>query len=524
MYLFFCFFFFQAEDGIRDTSVTGVKTCALPILKRLVAAAAVAGLSSLSLFAQSRQARPAVRVASESATRTVKEYCVGCHSDRGKSGGLSLADFDVATSTEHPVTAEKIIHKLRASLMPPGGARRPDDAALRELRRALETQMDRRAAASPNPGWRPFQRLTRAEYARAVKDLIDLDVDVTAYLPPDTMSQGFDNIADAQSFSPALPQGYLRAASQISRLAVGDRTAAPTTATYRVLATENQMRYVEGTPFGSRGGTAVVHTFPADGLYRIHATLVRTVSGELFANTAVFMAGRNELLEISVNGERAAVLEVNQAMNDTGEKGLTLETEPIAIKAGPQRIAAAFVPRSIGPVDDLLAPIDQTLIDTRIGTGYGVTMAPHLQELAIAGPVSVTGVSETPSRRKIFTCRPAPAAPASQERSCATVILRRLATQAYRGPVRDDLNDLLAFYAQARKDGGDFDEGIRFGVQGILANPRFLFRLEQQPQTTTDAYRVTDVDLASRLSFFLWGTLPDQALLKAAGDGTLGNA
>jgi len=493
-------------------------------MKRL-AAAAVVGLSSLRLFAQAQPARPAVRVApAESATRTVKEYCVGCHSDRGKSGGLSLADFDVATSTEHPVTAEKIIHKLLASLMPPAGARRPDDAALQELRRALETQMDRRAAAHPNPGWRPFQRLTRAEYVRAVKDLIDLDVDVTAFLPPDTMSQGFDNIADAQSFSPALPQGYLRAASQISRLAVGDRRAAPTTATYRVLATENQMRYVEGTPFGSRGGTAFVHTFPADGLYRIHATLVRTVSGELFGNTAVFMAGKNELLEISVNGERAAVLEVNQAMNDTGEKGLTLTTEPIAIKAGPQRIAAAFVPRSIGPVDDLLAPIDQTLIDTRIGTGYGVTMAPHLQEVAIAGPINVTGVSDTPSRRKIFTCRPLPATTAAQERSCATDILRRLATQAYRGPVRDDLNDLLAFYAQARADGGDFDEGIRFGIQGILANPRFLFRLEQQPQTANDAYRIGDVDLASRLSFFLWGTLPDQELLKAAGDGTLGNA
>jgi hypothetical protein len=245
------------------------------------------------------------------------------------------------------------------------------------------------------------------------------------------------------------------------------------------------------------------------------------VSGELFGNTAVYMAGRNELLEISVNGERVAVLEVEQGMSDAGEKGLTLDTPPIAIKAGPRRIAAAFVPRSVGPVDDLLAPIDQTLIDTRIGTGYGVTMAPHLQELAIAGPMSVAGVSDTPSRRKIFTCTPASA---SQERACATDILRRLATQAYRGPVRDDLNDLLSFYTQARADGGDFEEGIRFGVQGILANPRFMFRMEQTPPAGNDVYRLTDVDLASRLSFFLWGTLPDQELMKAANDGTLGNA
>jgi mono/diheme cytochrome c family protein len=504
-------------------------------MNRFLVFGAAVWLCTLGLSAQSRQVRPdarpqaqtpatqtsAARVeAAEPANATLKQYCVGCHSERGKAGGLSLGEFDVARATDHPDTSEKIIRKLRASMMPPGGARRPDEATLQDLRRTLETRMDRWAAANPNPGWRPFQRLTRAEYAQAIKDLLDLDVDVAAFLPPDTMSLGFDNIAESQSFSPALPQGYLRAAAEISRLAVGDRTAAPTTATHRVLATENQMRYVEGTPFGSRGGTAFVHTFPADGTYRFVATLVRTVSGELFGNTAVYMAQKKEQLEISVNGERVAVLEVDQGMNDAGEKGLTLETPPIPVKAGPQRIAAAFVPRSIGPVDDLLAPIEQTLIDTRIGTGYGVTMAPHLQELEIAGPLAVTGVSETPSRQRIFTCHPASP---SQERACATDILRRLGTQAYRGPVRDDLNDLLNFYTQARNDGGAFDDGIRFGVQGILANPRFMFRVEQAPQTANAVYRVSDGDLASRLSFFLWGTLPDQELLKVVRDGTLGN-
>jgi mono/diheme cytochrome c family protein len=210
-------------------------------MKRLSVAAVVVWLCSLGLFAQS-QARPGVPAAgsgsAEAATQTVKQYCVGCHNDRGKAGDLSLAAFDVARSSEHPETSEKIIRKLRASMMPPAGARRPDEGTLQDLRRALEVRMDQWASANPNPGWRPFQRLTRAEYARAVSDLLDVDVDVTAYLPPDTMSQGFDNIADTQSFSPALPQGYLRAASQISRLAVGDRGAAPTTATHRVLATE----------------------------------------------------------------------------------------------------------------------------------------------------------------------------------------------------------------------------------------------------------------------------------------------
>ena len=482
-------------------------------MKRLLVPALAVWAGSLGLLAASQVAAPAAPE-----NQTVKQYCAGCHNDRTKAGGLTLADFDIERAAQHPETSEKIIRKLRAGMMPPGGTRRPDDATLLALRHALETRIDRWAATNPNPGWRPFQRLTRAEYAQAVKDLLALDVDVTAYLPPDTMSQGFDNIANAQSFSPALPQGYLRAAAQISRLAVGDRSAAPSTATYRVLATENQMQHVDGTPFGSRGGTAFVHTFPADGLYSFQATLVRTVSGELFANTAVYMAGKPELLHIFVNGERVATLEVTQGMSDAGEKGLTLETPPIPVKAGPQRIAAAFVPRSIGPVDDLLTPIEQTLFDTRIGTGFGVTMAPHLQEIAVAGPRSVTGVSETPSRARIFTCRPATP---RDERPCAGAILQRLATQAYRSPVKDDVKDLLAFYEQARADGGGFEDGVRLGIQGMLANPRFMFRTEQAVRAAGGGYRVSDVDLASRLSFFLWSTLPDQELLKAANDGTL---
>jgi hypothetical protein len=456
-----------------------------------------------------------------SATETVQRYCVGCHNDRARAGELSLVAFDVARAAERGETAEKMIRKLRAGMMPPPGARRPDDGTLVALRRALEDRMDAWAAAHPNPGWRPFQRLTRVEYAQAVRDLLALDADVTPFLPPDTMSHGFDNLAEAQSSSPALPQGYLRAASQISRLAVGDRSTTATSVTYRVLATESQMRYVDGAPFGSRGGMAVVHTFPADGDYVFQATLVRTVSGELFGNTAVFLAGKRdkkELLEISVNGDRAAVIEIDHGMSDAGEKGLTLDTPPIHIKAGPQRIAAAFVPHSVGPLDDLLVPIDQTLIDTRIGTGYGVTMAPHLQELTIAGPHRVSGVSETPSRQKVFSCRPSRAA---DERRCATDILRRLATQAYRGPVKDDLNDLLGFYDQARTDGGDFETGIRLGIQGILANPRFLFRIEHARPVVNGAYRLSDHDLASRLSFFLWGTLPDSELLQLAERGTL---
>src|SRR5262249_28761827 len=214
------------------------KTLILHRMRRALLAAATASVCSLGLVAQSQ---PAV----DPATQTVRQYCVGCHNDRAKAGDLSFSDFDIARVAEHPDVGERMIRKLRASMMPPAGARRPDAATLQALRQSLETRLDRAAAASPNPGWRPFQRLTRAEYAQSVKDLLDVDVDVTAYLPPDTMSQGFDNIADTQAFSPALAHGYLRAASQISRLAVGDRSASATTLTHRVLATENQRQYAE---------------------------------------------------------------------------------------------------------------------------------------------------------------------------------------------------------------------------------------------------------------------------------------
>ncbi len=446
----------------------------------------------------------------------VGRYCATCHSERTKSGGLSLATFDVPWASQHPETVEKMIRKLRAGMMPPAGAARPDDPTIGSLATALESRMDALAAADPNPGWRPFQRLSRAEYARAVKELLDLDVDVTPFLPPDTLSHGFDNLAESQSFSPALLQGYLRAASQISRLAIGDRHAAATSATYRVPATESQMRTVPGAPFGSRGGLSVVHTFPADGTYTFTLTLVRSASGELFGNTAILLAGKNELIEVSVNGERAAVLEVDKGMGDEAVTGLTVKTPPIQIKAGPQRISAAFVPHAVGPVDDLIAPIDQTLIDTRIGTGFGVTALPHVQDMTIMGPIQVTGVSETPSRKRIFSCRPTTA-----EERCATQIIQDLGTRAYRGPLAAaDLDELMKFYEQGRKE-GDFESGIQMAVQAVLANPRFLFRVEPMPAAAAAPYRITDLDLASRLSFFLWGTVPDAALLRAASAGAL---
>jgi len=463
-------------------------------------------------------AKPAVAplMAPEAQNKMVSYYCATCHDDDAKTGGLSLESFDANTIDQHADIAELMIHKLRAGMMPPPQAKeRPDRATVTAFVSALETRIDKAAALHPNPGRRMFQRLNRAEYAREVSDLLGLDVDVTAYLPPDTISASFDNIADAQSFSPTLLEGYLRAASAISTLAVGDRNASPTEATYKVPRTESQVHHVEGAPWGTRGGLSVVHIFPADGDYTFRALLHGVPTGQLYGSTT-----RGEKLEISINGQRVALLNVNYRMTETDKNGLNITSPPVHVNAGPQRITAAFLQHADGPVDDLLAPIDYTLADTQIGDGFGVTTLPHLRDFAITGPFRVTGVSDTVSRQRIFTCRPTSA---TEEEPCATEIVKRLAAEAYRGPVgADDLKGLMQFYQQGRQH-GDFESGVRMALQAILASPKFLFRLEEMPSTLRAGqnYRINDLELASRLSFFIWDEGPDAELLKAAGTGTL---
>jgi mono/diheme cytochrome c family protein len=454
-------------------------------------------------------------------TALVEQYCIGCHNDRGKErvGNLTLASFDAAQvgqNAEANEIAEKMIHKLRAGMMPPAGMRRPDAAAVAAMVESFESRIDKAAALNPNPGWRPSQRLNRAEYARTVKDLLALDVDVSAFLPADTLSDGFDNIADAQTISPTLMEGYLRAASQISRLAVGDRNASATSTTWKVARTASQMRHVDGAPLGTRGGISVLHAFPADGDYIFKIMLHMGPTGDLFGGPY-----RGEQIEVSINGERAALLDINPRMNEQDPNGMNMQTPRIHVQAGQQRVSAAFVQHAEGPVDDLVMPIEHTLADTNIGEVFGTTALTHLRDFTIAGPVAVTGVSDTESRRRIFVCRPTQAV---EEATCAATIVRRLATQAYRGPLgAEDFRELIAFYDRGRKQGSDFESGIRLAVQAILASPRFLFRLEQTPATLKagQTYRINDSDLASRLSFFIWGSVPDAELLKVAAQGTL---
>ena len=445
------------------------------------------------------------------------DYCITCHDNDKEKGGLSLEKFDPAKPEANADVAEKMIRKLRAGMMPPGGSERPEPQVLASLAASLEARIDSVAARQPNPGGRTFQRLNRAEYANSIRELLGVDIDASAFLPSDTISHNFDNIADVQSLSPTVLEGYLRAAAKVSRDAIGDPDAAPGSTTYKVPRTASQLTHIEGAPFGTRGGISLVHTFPADGEYSFRIMLHSIPTGQLYGSGV-----RGEQLEVSINGARVAILDINPRMSEADPNGMNLMTPPVGVKAGPQRVSAAFIQRFEGPVDDLLAPIEQTLADTQIGSAVGVSTLPHLRDMSILGPHKVTGVSDTPTRRRIFLCRPVSA---EEEMPCATKIIGALATQAYRRKVdAADLDGLLRFYAQGRKS-KNFEAGIRTALQAILASPHFILRVEESPAGVKpgENYRLTDRALASRLSFFIWAGPPDMELVNAAAAGQLKN-
>lgn len=445
----------------------------------------------------------------------VKKTCAGCHSDQRKQGNLSLQNLDLATIGQTaPEVAEKMINKLRTGMMPPPGRAKPGGDTLQVLLETIERTMDARYAADPNPGSRTFQRLNRAEYERAIKDVLQLDIKADSWLPLDTKSANFDNIADVQTPSATLLDSYLDAASEIARLAVGDPKASVSTNTFKIARLASQLDQVDGAPIGTRGGAAVTHTFPADGEYVFTVTLHAIPTGQLFASTAPF----DEKIEVSVNGERVAVLDVDRGMSQADPQGMEIKTKPIPVRAGPQRIAATFVRTFEGPVNDNITPLGHSIADTQIGAQAGITVQAHIQNFAVTGPYNPTGVSETPTRRRIFSCRPLSAAEA---RPCAEKILTRLATQAYRRPLQaNDMKGLLTFYDEGVKAGG-FEIGIRTAVEAMLSSPHFIFRIEEVPTTAKGRVAVGGVDLASRLSFFLWGAPPDSQLVALGRSGRL---
>ena len=469
------------------------------------AAARAAGAGQGSAAGVAQTAR-----ADAEANRVVQGTCRTCHNDRTLRGNLSLERFDVRDAVEHAEVAERMVRKLRAGMMPPPGPRRPDAAALLNLAETLERRLDAAAALAPDPGSRPFQRLNRAEYAQAIRDLLDLEVDAGDWLPLDPVSANFDNIADAQTLSATLLEAYLNAASAISRLAVGERSGRAVDHTYTnsEYVSQHPWDHVEGAPYGTRGGLVVDHVFPADAEYIFGLTFT---SG---ANTRI------EDVDVSIDGERVALLHYNtdRQVDADGRGGVSTATPPIFVRAGTHRLAAAFIRRHDGPYEDLIRPHDWSFAGGGSG-GAGITTLPHVRDVIVSGPYNATGLSDTPSRRRIFTCRPT--AP-DEAAPCARRILARLGREAYRRSLTDgEVDDLLGFFDAGAAAGG-FEAGVRTGLEALLASPHFVLRLEREPVDAPErGYRLADVDLASRLSFFLWGTPPDDELQALADEGFL---
>ena len=477
----------------------------LPLSPRFAALA----LHAAHTTPPARAERAGAHTAAQDLNAVVSEYCVACHNDQLLTGNLSLESFDVGLAHAEAETAEKMIVKLRAGMMPPPGSPRPAESTLLTLVETLETTVDYVAAAEPNPGARRFQRLNRAEYERVIRDLLALDIDASRWLPADTYLGNFDNMSAAQALSTTLLESYMRAATEVSRIAVGNPDASPASTKYTnpIDVSQHAWDQVEGTPFGTRGGMVVTHDFPVDGEY-------------VFTFETLFGAGTGfEDLDVSIDGEPAALLALEHGRGGA----VPIETEPIFVPAGQHRVSAAFVRRIEGPYEDRLSPFGWSFAggeDSQAWANYGITALPHLRDIMITGPVARSGVTETPSRERVFSCRPATP---TEERPCALEIVTRLTQQAYRGPVSEaEIAGPMVFYDRAAAEDG-FEIGVRTALQAILASPQFIFRLEaESPEAEPgESFRLADVDLASRLSFFLWATAPDRELLELAAGGRL---
>jgi hypothetical protein len=457
----------------------------------------------------------------ESQQALVNQYCAGCHNDKLKSGGFSWAAIDLAHPEKNLEQLEKVIRKLRAGMMPPPSARHPDLATLKAFAVTIETRIDQDAALHPYVQPPALHRLNRNEYRNSVRELLDLDVDVSGLLPADPKAGSFDNIADALTVTPALMQGYMRAAERISREAVGDTRMSPVVVGYsdvtEVGKATNQNRRVEGAPFGTRGGMSFIHNFPVDGDYIFKVALafrIGATTSPLFGNRLPDKL-KDQQLEISIDGERVWLLNVNLDM--TEERDSDPVTPAIKVKAGPRRVSVVFLSKFDGPVEDEYRVVEQSQLTPANGE---MTSLPHLKNFWITGPLNASAVSDTPSRRKIFTCHPSRE---RDEQSCATQILSQLARQAYRRPVNpEDLEALMTQYEVGRKN-GTFETGVETALRAMLVNLEFIFRFERIPANVASGheYRISDLELASRLSYFLWSSSPDEQLISLASQRKL---
>lgn len=421
--------------------------------------------------------------------KTLQQYCSKCHNTEDFSGGFAIDQLDPADLHPDAPLWEKVVRKLRSGMMPPPGEKRPAATDVTRVVASLETALDRTAARHPNPGAVVLHRLNRSEYANAVRDLLALPVDGEHLLPADDSAYGFDNIASALTLSPALMQSYVTAASRISRLAVGDPGASPVVTRFQAPAGVSQSAHIEGLPLGTRGGMRVQHVFPLDAEYEFN---IRRTG---INNFVLPYVGTRDPIEVAIDGERRALIDADKPTRVR-----------LPVKAGPHTVQIAFL---------------HTAAEQEVNDLYAV----HAQSVSVSGfelqgPLEPKGVGETESRRRIFVCRPKDA---SEQPACARQIVGALARRAWRGPVTEAaLNDLLGFYRQGAEL-RDFDTGVQYALARILSDPRFVYRIEHEPDGIRigDSYAIDGYELASRLSFFLWSSIPDEELLRAAGAGEL---
>ena len=491
------------------------------VLVALVALAAIGRPSAASR--QTAPSTPAAAAQAPSAQRALLDkYCVTCHNRRTNTAGLTLDTFNPDDASAHPEVWEKVIRKVRGRMMPPIGMPRPDEVALDALASSLETSLDRAAASNVNPGHVILHRLNRSEYGNAIRDLLDLtDTDVAGFLPADDDSDGFDNVASVLKESPAFLEGYVGAAREAARLAMGDTSGPPGVAVYRLPTGAAQRGYIEGMPLGTRGGILVRRYFPADGEYRFDITLRQAqiyIIGLEFPHQLVMTIDGETVFTQPLGGD--ADLKAQDQELATGAKAIQdrLKNLRFQVKAGPHTVIVTFQQKTLAHSEEVLQPFAGTTRDHHpSGWANGV---PSLEKLEVMGPYNSAGPGDTPSRRRILSCRPAGAA---GELPCARTILAALAGRAYRRPVNDaDLVTPLAFYQSGAAAGG-FEAGIQRALTYILASPHFLYRAERTPTTVSpgSTHRISALELASRLSFFLWSSIPDDALLKEARAGTL---
>jgi len=450
---------------------------------------------------------------------TLDTYCVTCHNQRLKTGGLGLDTLDLDKVPAQAEVWEKVVKRLRTRSMPPPGVRRPEVAVYDGMASWLETQLDQAAAANPYPGRPVLHRLNRAEYGNAIRDLLAVEVDAAALLPPDDSAFGFDNISDALGLSPSLQEHYLAAALKIGALAVGDANVTPGSETWRIRQDLSQNEHVEGLPLGTTGGIQVRYNFPLDGEYTFQAKLYRTnlniVRGLQVAHQVEFSVD-GQRIHIAAIGGPEDLMAMFQKPTDTGDAVEARLRVRAAVKAGPHEVTVAFLQQPLAE-PDRLQPYLRSSVDNFDWSGH-----PHLQTLTIAGPFHAGSGGDTPSRRRIFVCHPN--SPATEE-PCARQIVSTLVRRAYRQPGSEpDVQRAMTFYETGRRNGG-FEAGVELALERILASPKFIFRVERDPAGVApgSAYRISDVELASRLSFFLWSSLPDDELLKAASQGKLRN-